>query len=270
MSVAGERTGGQGARADHRRVSGVGVLDKSIAILEAVEAGVATLGELVRATGLSRATAHRLAAALEAHGLLGRAPSGGFVLGLRLLALGAAAATDAGVRDLLGEVARPALERLRDATGESAQLFVRIGDRRACVATAESPRELRTIVPVGASLPLTAGSAGKVFLGWASPADLDRLLGSWTALTPATPTPDRLRRDAVTARRMGWAESVGEREPGVASVSAPVLDRDALIAVISVSGPIERTGRAPARRYADEVRAAALEVERALGAPTTA
>ena len=62
-------------------------------------------------------------------------------------------------------LARPALERLRDATGESVQLYVRRGDRRLCVASLESPHGLRTIVPVGASLPLDVGSAGKVLRG---------------------------------------------------------------------------------------------------------
>ncbi|MCU1498241.1 MAG: transcriptional regulator, IclR family, partial [Acidimicrobiales bacterium] len=68
-------------------VSGVGVLDKSVAVLDAVaqRSGAATLAELVDATGISRATTHRLAVALEAHGLLRRDDAGRFALGLRLV-----------------------------------------------------------------------------------------------------------------------------------------------------------------------------------------
>ncbi len=211
-------------------VSGVGVLDKSVAILDAVAAEPRSLGELVAATGLPKPTAHRLATALEDHGLLRRDGDGRFVAGLRLIALGRAASDAIGLAGAAG----PALRALRDETGESVQLYVAQGDRRVCIAALESPHGLRTIVDTGASLPMAQGSAGKVLAG-----------------DPA-------------ARRRGWAESVGEREAGVASVSAPVHDRDGtVVAAVSVSGPIERTTRAPGRRYAAAVVAAARAIEAA-------
>ncbi len=204
-------------------VSGVGVLDKAFAVVDALEAGPLPLAGLVEASGLSRATAHRLAVALEAHGMVRRTGDGRFSLGPRLAGLA------------LADLAHPALERLRDQTGESVQLYVRRGDRRLCVASLESPHGLRTIVAVGASLPLDVGSAGKV-----------------------------LRGDAEAARR-GWAQSVEEREPGVASVSAPVLDDEGrMVAAVSVSGPIGRTTRSPGRRYAPAVVSAAGAVARAM------
>ena len=99
-------------------VSGVGVLDKSVLIIEAVQEGARSLTELTAATGLSRATAHRLAMALETHHLLRRSPDGGFALGWRLVALGRAAEAGQG----LIAAADPILRTLRDRTGESAQL----------------------------------------------------------------------------------------------------------------------------------------------------
>ena len=60
---------------------------------------------------------------------------------------------------------------LRDATGESAQVYVREGSARVCVAVAERPSGLRDTVPLGARLSLAAGSGGKVLLAWADPAD---------------------------------------------------------------------------------------------------
>lgn len=206
------------------------MLDKSLAILAALEAEPKALNDLVRATGISRATAHRLATALEDHGYVRRDGDGRFALGLRLVALGRAAADALPLR----EAARPALERLRDETGESVQLYVREGDERVCIASLESPHGLRTIVPLGAALPMTAGSAAKV-----------------------------LRGDARVLAK-GWAESVGEREAGVASVSAPVLDATGqVVAAVSVSGPIERTTRSPGRRYAGALLAAARQIEKA-------
>ena len=238
-----------------------------MAILDSVESGAGTLGELVAATGMSRTTAFRLATALEAHGLLGRGAGGRWCLGSRLLALGSAAMTDLSVRDALRRVARPILDALAETTGETGQLYVRTGDRRVCVEVAESDEELRTIVPVGASLPLTAGSAGKVFLAWASEEDRERQIANVEPLTPATPTdPGRIRTQLETVRRRGWAESIAEREPAVASVSAPVLDAEgSILAAVSVSGPAHRTGRSPVKRYAHDVMNAARAIERALG-----
>ena len=200
-------------------VSGIGVLDKAVLVLDALESGPRTLAELVDGTGLARATVHRLAAGLEVHGFVGRDGDGRFTLGPRLTS------------PSLPVLARPALERLRDATGESVQLYVRRGGRRLCVDALESLHGLRTIVPVGALLPLEVGSAGKVLGG-------------------------------------GWAESVEERERGVASVSAPVFDTGRVVAAVSVSGPIERTTRAPGRRYAKAVVAAARAVEKASTPPS--
>ena len=97
--------------------SGVGVLDKTVAVLNALEAGPASLAQLVAATGLARPTAHRIAVALERHRVLTRDSQGRFVLGPRITELAAAAG-----EDRLLAVAQPVLAQLRDTTGESAQL----------------------------------------------------------------------------------------------------------------------------------------------------
>jgi len=211
-------------------VSGVGVVDKSFGLIAQVAESPRTLAELVQGTGGSRATTHRLAVALEAHGVLRRNSDGRFALGLHLVALGRAAAE----QFPLAETARPALSELRETTGESVQLYVRDGGDRVCIAALESPHGLRTIVPVGAALPMDAGSAGRVLSGEGS--------------------------------RSGWLATVGEREPGVASVSAPVRDADGLVvAAVSVSGPIDRLGRSPGRQHGTAVLAAAAAIEGVLG-----
>jgi DNA-binding IclR family transcriptional regulator len=240
----------------HPPTSGIGVLDRCVAILRAVEDGARTFTDVVEATGLSRSTAHRLIQGLEDHGFLAIVGGSGYVLGPRLLALATSAFRDLPLREL----AHPVLERLARSTGESAQLYVRDGDRRVCIDAAESESELRTIVEIGASLPLTKGSAGAVFLAWAGAADRARLVET-------ADDPDRLERRLITTRRRGWAESVAERAPGVASISAPIAGPDgALIAVVSVSGPAARLGSLRAKRTAPAVIEAAREIEDALGA----
>src|SRR5207253_1518591 len=127
-------------------------------------------------------------------------------------------------------------------------------DRRVCIASSQSENELRTIVDVGAALPLTAGSAGKVFLASLPTQQVETLLSETPLPRTARMTKDRLLQQMSTARRRGWAESVGEREEGVASVSAPVIDSlGRLAAVVSVSGPIQRLGRRPGQHYSAAV-----------------
>lgn len=208
-------------------VSGVGVIDKGVLILRALAGGALDLAQLQDATGLPRATAHRLAVALEQHHLVRRDVLGRFCLGFELIRLGHAA-TEAFP---LAELATPILTDLRDRTGESVQLYVREHDGRRCVVSLQANHALRWIVPEGALLPLGLGSAGRVL---------------------ADGGPD-------------LEDSVEEREPGVASVSAPVRDRSgAVLAAVSLSGPVERLTRTPREKFGPDVAAAAATLAVAL------
>lgn len=219
------------------------MLDKAASVLGALEGGPLTLAQLVSATHLARPTAHRLAVALEFHRFVARDMQGRFVLGPRLAELSSAAG-----EDRLLAAANPVLIALRDHTGESAQLFRRQGDMRVCVAAADRAMGLRDSIPVGATLSMHSGSSAQVLLAWEEPDQLHRGLhgAEFTATVLSA------------VRRRGWAQSVAEREPGVASISAPVRGPNGhVIAAVSISGPIERMGAQPARRHAAAVVAAA-------------
>jgi DNA-binding IclR family transcriptional regulator len=164
--------------------------------------------------------------ALEVHHLVRRDGAGRFCLGFELIRFGRAAAE----AFPLAEIARPLLAELRARTGESVQLYVAEDGARRCVVSLPSPHALRWIVPEGALLPLDLGSAGKVLGG-----------------------------------RATLAESVEEREKGVASVSAAVTERSgAVLAAVSVSGPVDRLSRAPRRRFGADVERAAAALSAAL------
>ena len=137
---------------------------------------------------------------------------------------------------------------------------------RVCVAAAERASGLRDTVPVGAALPMTAGSAAQVLLAWEEGERMHRGLrgAKFTATTLAG------------VRRRGWAASAAEREAGVASVSAPVRGAGGaagsgggggrVLAAISVSGPIERLTRSPGRLHAAAVVAAGEKISELLRA----
>lgn len=226
-------------------ISTVGVIDKSVAILEALSKGPRSLSDLVEETGLARPTIHRLAVALEAHGIVGRDGDGRFRLGRRLILWG----SGTGLADTLVDAASDVLSALSLKTGESAQLFIRDGSSRVCIAAFDRPTGLRDTVPVGAVLSLQAGSGAKALMAWASE-------GGSSANTA----------ELAQVRRRGWAASVAEREAGVASVSAPVFDGPGVVvAAVGVSGPIDRFGASPGKRFGSAVREAARMLEVAAG-----
>lgn len=232
-----------------RQDSGIGVLDKAVGVLQTIAESPCGLAELCDRTGLPRATAHRLAAGLEVHRLLARDGEGRWRLGPAVSELAAQ------VNDPLLAASATVLPRLREITGESVQLYRREGTSRICIAAVEPPAGLRDTVLVGARLPMTAGSGAKVLLAFSDDA------------TRAAVLPDAKFSDRALAevRRRGWAQSAAEREPGVASVSAPVHDaRGSVIAAISVSGPIDRMGRRPGARWAADLLAAAEALTRRL------
>ncbi len=207
------------------------------------------LADLTKRTGMPRATAHRLAAGLEAHRLLTRDGEGRWRLGSAVTELAAR------VDDPLLAASAAVLPRLRAVTGESVQVYRAEGAERVCIAALEPAAGLRDTVPVGARLPMTAGSGAKVLLAYGDRATQQVVL------------PDAMfgERALAEVRRRGWAQSAAERESGVASVSAPVRDgRGIVVAAISVSGPIDRIGRRPGARWAADLVAAADEITRLL------
>ena len=144
------------------RSTGVAVLDNSMAIVDLCERQPASASEIARELDPTVSTAQRLAAALTAHGLLQRDPSGVYRLGHRFLS------------SRVGDIAQPVLERLTQDTRESSQLWVLRGEDRLCIASVVTDAELRVVMAPGARLPLADGGSAALALtgdvrpeGWA-------------------------------------------------------------------------------------------------------
>ncbi|RAM37000.1 IclR family transcriptional regulator [Arthrobacter globiformis] len=201
-------------------------LERAAAILDAVGRSAVSASELSRRTGLSLSTAHRLALQMVDYGFLRRTESGTFRLGQRF------------VRSALENAALPVLHELRDTTGESAQLWVRRGDERVCLLSADSRHELRATLPPGSRLPLPAGSSG-------------RLLAA----------DDEVLAELASA---GWIESVGSRTPGLGSISAPVQTEEGIIAAVCLAMPLARVTGSPGQDHGAVVVQAARRIAEAV------
>ncbi|MEU9987487.1 helix-turn-helix domain-containing protein [Streptomyces sp. NPDC048045] len=217
-----------------RRTSGVGVLDKAATLLDIVEGGPASLGDLVTFSGLPRPTVHRLAIALERHGLLTRDRHGRWVLGPRL------DATAIGVHhDRLAMAAGPVLAELHTMTGLDARLYRRRDGLQICVAASVDPSGRPAAVPVGSIRPASVGPIAQVLLAWAEPDEL------YQGLTSARFTAAQL----TVVRRRGWAYGPDAVPPGSVSYAVPVCAGDGRIAAaLALTGPAARMPEAPTRR----------------------
>lgn len=226
----------------YSEISGIKVLDRAIAIMKATATTPMNLSELCADTGIPRATAHRLASALEMHRILARRADGRWGAGPEL----------PGSQDKLVATATPFMEKLMESTGESVQLYQRRGDERICIAACEPTSGLHNVVLVGSTLTLNSGSAARVLLAAITDTvERDRILH----------TASYTLADVTDAAERGWSESIGEREPGLASISAPVHDgANAVVAVLSISGPIERMHPSPSECYAEIIQQTAREL----------
>ena len=253
-----------------RRAAGprreVGSVARAIALLDALAESEAGLGvnELARRIGVNASTASRLLATLEQGGLVERVPGGPYRLGLKLLALSDRVLSRLDVR----ERARPWLLTLVDETGETATLSVPGAGAAITVDFVPAPSSVVSMARLGRPSVSHATAAGKVMLAFGGDAALSRGT-DLTAYTKRTITdPDALVRELAAVRERGIAEAVGEREPDLAAMAAPVIGRgDELVAIIGLQGPSSRLPAAKRRALEHPLRRAAAEVGRLLGGP---
>jgi DNA-binding IclR family transcriptional regulator len=242
-------------------------LGRAVEVLRAVAARPdSSASELARTSGLPRSTVTRTLRTLADAGMVEEGPAG-WVVGHELIRLARAPDPD---RRLLAAAQR-ALERLRDAIGESALLAVPRGRPGMEVLLQVDPaRHVGVANWVGAVVPLHASAAGKLILAELDDQELDAWLArtELTAFTSATITSrDALRAELRRIRRRGYSELVDELEDGLAAIAVPVRgDASLQVASIGISGPTFRLGRARRRELLPMLRAAAAEIEAATGA----
>jgi DNA-binding IclR family transcriptional regulator len=220
----------------------VEAVERALSLLEVFSDGAPrlTLAELAARSGLYPSTALRLAASLDRFGYLHRDTDGRFRLGPTPLRLGVLYRN---AFDLAAQV-RPALARLVERCGETAAFYVREGERRICLYRLNAPRLIRPHLEEGAALPIDRGASAHVLMAF------DGAEGA--------------RFDAIRAGAA--AVSLGERDPEVAAVAAPVFGRDGrCLGALNITGPRTRFDDAACTRHAAVILEEARALSRRLG-----
>jgi IclR family acetate operon transcriptional repressor len=247
---ATDEQAGPGAPAGARPGGGrVQALERAIALLNAVSASAPDgrpVAELAAECGLNRATAWRLLATLEHHAMVERDPvANRYTIGSAISRM----ASTAGVEGLVRR-SHDVLQRLCRETGETANLAV--AQRLGLTYVDEVvPAAVLSARWLGRQVPIHATSAGKALLAWQSAEEVDALLSGPLAEYTETTRTDRraLHAELAKVRAQGYSVSVGELEPQLYGVAAPVLDAAGHpVAVVSVWGPRDRV---PETRFAE-------------------
>lgn len=235
MSDAGE--GAPGAGRAEAAEGGVQAVERALSLLEAfrMDDAALTLAELAERTGMHKSTLLRLAETLLRRHYLERLEDGRYRVGASAFRLGAVYSNS----QVPGDALRPQMRLLTSIVNESVGFYVVDGEQRVCLHRINVDRPLGYRMRVGDTYPLPEAATGRVlaaFRGAAGSAyDTIRARGSWAA--------------------------AGERDPDLASVSAPVFGvGQALIGALTVGGP---------RRRIDEARDAIEMALRAAAARCT-
>lgn len=240
---------------------------RALALLDEVAQSDAGLGvnELARRIGVNASTASRLLATLEDGGLVERSADGRYRLGLKLVALSDRVLGQLDVR----ERARPWLTWLVQETGETATLSVPGGGEAITVDFVPSSSSVVSMARVGRPSVAHATATGKVMLAFGSDVlalDPAVELAVFTERTITDPV--ALAEELERVRAAGLAEAVGEREPDLNALAAPVFGRgEELVAILGLQGPAARLPVASRRALREPLLRAARELGRSLGGP---
>ena len=207
------------ARPRKKPIKTVAAVERALVVLDAFRKAPRSLSftDIVSASGLLKTSVFRLLLTLQNAGYVVRLPDGRFQLGAVFMQFGMAYRQSFRLEDHV----QPALERLVQATGESASFYVREGERRLCLLRVDSRQSVRDVVPAGTVQPIDNTAASQILREFREMHDLDELIADDYG---------RLLKSTI-----GKGST-----PQVASVSAPVFGTDGLLGAMTLSGPRER------------------------------
>jgi DNA-binding IclR family transcriptional regulator len=217
---------------------------------------------------LTKSNVHRLLATLQAQGYVRQIPPHStYELTLKVWGLG----NHVMRRMDLVHLARPAMQKLAQATGETIHLSVLDGIDVVYLDKIESAHHIRAHTSVGARAPAFTMATGKAMLAHMPDTYLERFRPHMRRYTDTTRTTiEELRADVEIARQQGYASVAhGEWREGVAAVASAILGQSGeLVGAIGLSGPDSRIKRKQLKQFSGHVIEAAHEIGLALGAPS--
>lgn len=235
---------------------------RGLDIIEAVATGVVDIADLAQKTGMTYSTAHRILSVLQQRNYVKRDPGSGYSLGRKVLELGYCAYSQID----LTRLARSVLVSLADETLDTVHLGYVELDSVIYLDKVASRRPVEISSRIGASKPLISTGIGKALI-------LDQSEDQWRQIFNASahllrePLSWSQWRDIMRQyASAGYAYDLGEDEPTIRCVAAPVRDSsNRIVAAISVSSTQVNMGRERMQALVPVVQAAAGKISLELG-----
>lgn len=220
------------------------------------------ISDLARLTGMSKTVVHRISRTLVARDFFAYdEQTKRYSLGAAAAAVGLAALGSLDVP----QRASPHLVSLVEATGETVTLSARVGGHRTYVRQILSPREIRMSVNIGRQFPLYQGGSSIAILSALENLEIDQLLEESISADVVLDF-DKIYTKVEKTRKQKYSTSLGERQPGAASVACAIRQMDGEVwGSASVCGPADRFSDEEFLAYGQLIHDAAGEISRALG-----
>lgn len=259
--------GGERRRREPEGRGGVQVLDRAVAILEAIsrEDGM-PLSTIASRAGVAPSTAHRILTSLEANGLISMNPEGKlWFVGVRAFQIGNGFLRNRKVV----EIGRPIMRALMEETGETINLAIEDSGDVVYISQIECHNAIRAFHRPGTRGPMHASGMGKAILSGWNEAAVRRVLmrKSMPRYTERTMVEAPVFIEALReVRERGWAIDDEERMFGMRCVAAPIFNEiGEIVAAISISGPTARLSHARLWELGPEVKQAARQITLSIG-----
>jgi DNA-binding IclR family transcriptional regulator len=231
-------------------------LEKSLDVLDIfIECNTGiTLKEIAGKTHLNTSTAFRIVNTLERRQYLTRSEdSKRYHLGAKSLALGYSSHWSKNIITL----GKPYLRRLQQLFNETSSLYVAEGENRVCLDHVESSHFLRRVIPVGESLPIYKGAAGRVLIAWRDKDERNRYILQYGSLS---------EQEFAKIRRDGYAITQDESEHGLFALAVPIFNfENQVICALQIAGPSMRFYEAVQQKMISSTIQYAYEISYALG-----
>jgi DNA-binding IclR family transcriptional regulator len=223
-----------------------------------------SVSDLARATGLNVSTAFRLLQTLMGRGYAEQERSNrGYLLGPRFFQMGSAYLQGSD----LAAIARPHLEALRDAVGETAYLVIFSQGEIVQLGKADGKQAVSATIRSMVREPAYCTATGKVLLSGLAVDEFDKYVEcvQLQAFTPQTVTSKaQLRREIAKVRDSGFAVDTEEYVPNLCCISVPVRDGGASVAAISIAMPKMRFKKTYVPHWCEQLRAKAILITQQL------
>jgi IclR family KDG regulon transcriptional repressor len=221
-------------------------VERAMDVMDAIRAAGGSMGvtELSQELGLAKSTVHRLLVALTKKEMLRQDErTEQYIFGHKILEMASSVSQHPDVIS----VAMPYLEELRDRTGETAALALKVGRQYCYVVQAVSPKEYRVNPVLGRNYPMHWAATGKAILSAMPMDELEECM----KVVPELRSTERTVTDVGVLREQlaqlcqdGYAASFGERNIGSVAVSSPIRNRRGYAyAAACIVGPESRIRR---------------------------